>query len=203
MPSFLVKDSGGGDFKQLEPGTYAARCIAIIDLGTQKTEWQGKELKRRQAMLMWEVPSELIETKDGEKPMTISKFYTVSLSEKSNLRPDLEAWRGKPFTPEELLGFDLNNVLNKGCLLSVVHNEKKKARVASVSKLMKGMDVPPAAHQPYIFSLDQYDGTVFLALPQGIQKIIAQSDEYKAAFAPPGERGHDGIGADAGDDIPF
>lgn len=202
MASFIVKETGNGDFVQVEPGTYPARCIAIIDLGTQHGEYQGKPTVRRQVMLMWELPTETVETKDGAKPMTVSKFYTVSLSEKSNLRPDLEAWRGRAFTAEELLGFDLNNVLDKPCMVSVTHNEKGKARVSSVAKLVKGMTVEPASTKPYIFSLDAYDGAVFLALPAGIQKIIAQSDEYKASFAPPDNRPVQAAGVDE-DDIPF
>jgi hypothetical protein len=197
MTSFIVKD-GGSDFKQVDAGTYPARCIAIIDLGTQHSEWQGKPIARRQAMLQWELPTETIETKDGIKPMTVSKFYTVSLSEKSNLRPDLEAWRGRAFTPEELAGFDLNNVLDKPCMVSIIHNDKGKARVSSVAKLVKGMTVPNAFHAPFIFSLDNFDGNVFQALPEGIKKLIAQSDEYKGAFAPPEQ----GLGPDDGD-IPF
>jgi len=202
MTSFIVKDSGGGDFKQVDPGTYPARCIAIIDLGTQDSEYQGQKRKRRQAMLVWELPTEMMETKDGEKPMTVSKFYTVSLSEKSNLRPDLEAWRGRAFTPEELAGFDLNNVLDKPCMVSVTHNEKGKARVSSVAKLVKGMSVPDAVHKPFIFSLDNFDGALFQTISPGIQKIIAQSDEYKASFAPPDDRPVQAAGVDE-DDIPF
>jgi len=40
--------------------------------------------------------------------LMISKRYTMSLGEQSTLRKDLESWRGKKFTPEELQGFDLN-----------------------------------------------------------------------------------------------
>jgi len=202
MTSFIVRETGGGDFVQVEPGTYPARCISIIDLGTQRGEYQGKPTVRRQVMLVWELPTETVETKDGEKPMTVSKFYTVSLSEKSNLRPDLEAWRGRAFTDEELLGFDLNNVLDKPCMVSVKHNEKGRARVSSVAKLVKGMSVPDAVHKPFIFSLDNFDGTVFQAISPGIQKIIAQSDEYKASFAPPNNPQVGPAGVDD-DDVPF
>lgn len=202
MTSFIVKETGGGDFKQVEPGTYPARCISIIDLGTQHGEYQGKPTVRRQAMLVWELPTEVMETKDGEKPMTVSKFYTVSLSEKSNLRPDLEAWRGRAFTAEELLGFDLNNVLDKPCMVSITHNANGKARVSSVAKLVKGMSVPDAVHKPFIFSLDNFDGAVFQTISPGIQKIIALSDEYKASFAPPDNRPVEPAGVDE-DDIPF
>jgi hypothetical protein len=33
------------------------------------------------------------------------------------------AWRGREFTPEELKGFHLKNILGAWCMISVVHNE--------------------------------------------------------------------------------
>lgn len=197
----LIAKESGSDFKQPDAGTYPARCIKIIDLGTQHDEWQGKPIVRRQVMLMWELPTETVTIDGQEKPMIVSKFYTLSLSEKSNLRPDLEAWRGRAFTPEELLGFDLANVLDKPCMVSVIHNDKGKARVSSVGKLVKGIEVPPHFNKPVFFSLDEFDGSVFQSLPDGIKNIIAKSDEYKASFAPPGSN-NVAQGTDP-DDIPF
>ena len=63
-----------------EIGNNIAICIRVIDLGTQKNEYQGKTTWKRQSMVIWELP----EQKDGEeKPITISKFYNATLSEKS------------------------------------------------------------------------------------------------------------------------
>jgi hypothetical protein len=36
---------------------------------------------------------------------------TVSLASNGNLKPLLESWRGKKFTKEELVGFDLKTIL--------------------------------------------------------------------------------------------
>ena len=60
---------------------------------------------------------------DG-KPFLISRRYSLSLHEKSSLRRDLESWRGRAFTQEELRGFDLEVLIGVGCLVSVVHEQR-------------------------------------------------------------------------------
>jgi hypothetical protein len=129
----ILKDTGGGDFAQCPEGSHIARCIKLIDIGTQKGEYEGKATVRRQLIITWELPNELIP--NGElagKPFGVSRFYTASLGEKAALRKDLENWRGRKFTEKELLGFDLKAVLGAPCMLSVVHTEKGKAKVAGV-----------------------------------------------------------------------
>ncbi len=77
------------------------------------------------------------------KRMCIYKRYTLSLHENASLRKDLENWRGKKFTEEELQGFDLEKLLGVNALITVVHSQgadgKTYSNIAAVSKLMKGM----------------------------------------------------------------
>ena len=87
--------------------------------------------------------------------MSIGCFYTASLSEKANLRRDLEGWRGRAFTPEELKGFDVFNVLGVPCQVTVTHNDKGKARVVSVSGWPKGVEKPKAENPLVKFSDDE------------------------------------------------
>jgi hypothetical protein len=174
----ILKDTGSGDFENPEPGTYAAICYKIIDIGTQEGEYQGQKTSRRQLIVGWEL-NELMS--DG-KPFVMSKFYTASLSEKSTIRKDLAGWRGRDFTPEELLGFDVKNIMGKPCMLSVITNDKGKIRVGSVSKMPKGMAAPEMHNKPIFFSMDEFDGEVFAAFSDGVKKLIIQSPEYKAAM---------------------
>ena len=62
-------------FTQPEVGVHEARCVKVIDLGTQKSTFEGETTWKRQVMLIWELPEQL---KDG-MPLTISKFYNLSL----------------------------------------------------------------------------------------------------------------------------
>lgn len=186
--SRYASDTGGSDFKQAPAGNHVARCIRLIDLGTQHGEYQGEPTVRNQVLVQWELPHETMEIDGQPKPLIVSKFYTNSLSEKANLRKDLESWRARPFTSEELMRFDLEKILGAPCMVSVIHNEKGKAKVTSVAALARGTACPPAVNELSAFWLDAWDDNKFAALPDGIKDIITRSDEYKASFAPPAQQ---------------
>lgn len=164
----------GGNFAQPEAGSYAARCYRVIDLGTQTSEYQGKTTTKRQCVIGWEL-SELM---DDGRPFTVSKFYTSSLNEKATLRKDLEAWRGRAFTDDELAGFDAKNVIGATCLVSLAPGQTGKLKVTTVTKLPKGMVAPEPVNEPLIFDLDDYNEAAFALVGKGLQAIIAKSPEY-------------------------
>ncbi|MBK6881283.1 MAG: hypothetical protein IPH01_11030 [Elusimicrobia bacterium] len=47
----VMVNEGAGSFENPEPGSYAAVCNQVIDLGTQEGEYQGNKIKRRQVIL--------------------------------------------------------------------------------------------------------------------------------------------------------
>ncbi len=193
----LKVSSEGGNFEKCPIGTYVARCISVIDLGTQHGQFNNKPQVRKQVWILWEIPSEKM--KDG-RPFAVSSFYTSSLNEKANLRRDLEAWRGRAFTKEELSSFDLKNILDKPCLISVIHNEKDRVEISGVMALPKGTPVPTRINELLHFDVDEWDQSVFEKIPDGIQEIIKKSEEY-AIMHTPGAAGEPGpLTADA---IPF
>ena len=195
-------DSGGGTFTPAPTGTHIARCYRIIDLGTQHGEYMGEPTRRSQILVSWELPDELISVGDNMVPVTASKFYTNTLGEKGNLRKDLANWRGRDFSTEELEKFDLENILGKPCLLTIVAKDNGKTKVASVSGLPKNTQCPPQVNPSSTFWLDEYDEAKFEALPKGIKAIIEKSEEYPQAVSgevyqpPPPAQAFD-------DDIPF
>lgn len=202
------KDSGGTDFEQPPIGTHVARCIKLIDIGTQQGEYQGKATYRRQVIIGWELPNELMsEGEHAGKPFTVSKFYTASLGEKANLRADLKNWRGRDFTDEELAGFEAKNILGKPCMLSVTLNDKGKARVTGVMALPKGTPVPDQFNESLFFSLEHADfkPEVFDALSEGYKKMIRVSPEYMELTKPEHQKQSKKGGdfSDMEDDIPF
>jgi hypothetical protein len=204
-----ASDTGGGDFRQAPEGTHIARCVELIDIGTHHGEYQGKPNTQNQIIVRWELPGELIDTDNGAQPMIVSRFYTNSLGEKANLLKDLTAWRGRAFTPAELAKFDLQNVLGVPCMVTVIHNDKGKAKVSGVSGLPKGVQCPPAANPLKAFWMDEWNGDIncppFTELPKGFQTLIKESDEYKvfndpnAGAAPTAAKHVDTFT----DDIPF
>lgn len=178
----ILSDSGNTSFEQPPPGSHAARCIAIIDLGTQRSTYEGEAQIKRQVIIRWELPNELIATGDfAGKPFSVSKFYTASLHEKAGLRIALAAWRGRDFSAEELKGFDLKSILGKACMVSVTLNEKGKAKVASVMALPKGMAIPTQVNPSFHFSLDagEFKDEHFESLSKGFKEMVAASPEYQ------------------------
>jgi len=143
--SLLARSSSSTNFKILEEGTHVGTCFAVIGVGRQETPWGPKE----KVYIGWEIPEERVQfEEDGEEfnqPIVIWQNYTISLSNKANLRHILEGWRGRAFTKGELDGFELFNLIGKSCLLTIVHSEsgdRTFANVQSIGKVMKGQEVP-------------------------------------------------------------
>lgn len=178
-----LTDTGGKEFEQAPIGNHVARCVKVIDLGTQKNEYEGKVSYPRQVAIAWELPNERMS--DGEyegQPFIVTKIYTASISEKATLRKHLQMWRGKEFTADELRGFDSKNVLGKACMVSVIHSEKGKAKVEGVASVPKGMEVPPQMNKAVYFSLDpaEFSFAVYSnELSKWYQEKIALSPEFQ------------------------
>lgn len=190
--ALIASDAGGGDFKRVPVGVFAARCFSVIDLGTQTIEYKGETKHQRKVQLGWELYGEdeqgsPLTTDEGE-PMSISKRYTLSLSEKSKLRPDLEAWRGKPFSEEELKGFDLHNLLGVPCFLNITHNDvngKIYANIASITPLPRAMrDTLPVQHNKNrIYTITDGKNEVYLSLYDKLRETIDKAVEWQGLSA--------------------
>lgn len=189
MASIIATDKGGADFELIEPGSYGARAYMMIHIGTVK-ETYGQDVKEVNKVLIgWEVPEVMRQWKEGEPemPAVISKEYTVSLSKKSNLRGDLEAWRGVPFTEKEAEGFDLVKLVGAPCLLGIVQKPSAKDatkvynNINSIMKMPKGMSVPEQVHPSKIFTYDNMDLALLESLPDWIKDKVKRSKEYGLA----------------------
>jgi len=173
-------NGGGGDFEQCPAGSFAARCYQIIDLGHQTFEWKGEAKVAPKVRITWE----LNEMMSDGRPFSISREYTASIGDKANLRKDLEAWRGRPFSAEELRNFSLENVLGAPCLLGIVHkpskdNSKVYANVGSIMALPKGMACPELVNPAVKFDIGTFDQKVFDGLSSYVQKKILMSKELE------------------------
>jgi hypothetical protein len=136
------------------------------------------------------VPAFRIEIEGEDLPRVISNTYTVSLGDKANLRKLLQSWRGKAFTPAELEGFDLKNIVGVPCNIQIIHKNgkganasKTYANIGSVIPLMKGQEGPKIEGDPVIFDIDTTGpgGAIPDTIPEWIQKRIMDSREYREA----------------------
>lgn len=186
MPTLPAPDDK--QFQSVPAGNHIGVCYRVIDLGTQRGEWQGKENFRRKVLISWEIPDEKME--DG-RPFTIGQRFTWSMSENAALRKVLESWRGKAFTEADFgpQGFDIMNVIGVGCMLNVVHEQKQGktyANIASVAKLPKGMTAPgPTNPRNYVWlSREEFNQQNFDNLTDGLKALIIPTPEYKALSEP-------------------
>lgn len=149
--SMIAKDSGSVNIEKLEAGVYTAVSSAIIDLGLQTSEKFGKT--QRKFIMIWNIVGEEVEINGQKQPRTISKEYSFSLNEKSTLRKDLQAWRGKVFTDDELQGFNILNILNKACQLQIILEEKNGKQynnIAAIMALPKGAKIETLDNTYYL-----------------------------------------------------
>jgi hypothetical protein len=128
------------DYTPIPEGTHSAVSSAVVSLGIQESPY-GKP--KWQLLIRFEFPDFRVEREvDGQKvsePMVKWQFYTNSLHKESNLRRDLEGWRGKGFTSEELKGFDVMNILGHACQVTIIHDhsgDRVKDKIRTVGKLM-------------------------------------------------------------------
>jgi hypothetical protein len=182
----LIASSEGGTREPIAAGMYQAVCYSIYDLGHQFSELYGKSSHK--AVIIWEIPEERIEVeKDGVKkdlPKVISKQYTVSLHEKANLRKDLESWRGRVFTEQELAAFDIHKLVKVNCMLQIIHKSKDGktyANIAAIVPLMKGMKSLEPENPAVVYSIS--DGQPPEGTPKWVVDTIKQSDEWKASVS--------------------
>lgn len=186
MPTLPAPDDS--QFTPVPQGNHVAVCYRVIDLGTQRGEYMGKENFRHKLLISWEIPDEKMQ--DG-RPFTIGQRFTWSTSEKASLRSMLESWRGKAFTEADFGpgGFDIQKVIGVGCMLNVVHankNGKVYANIASVAKLPKGMSAPePVNRCSYVWlSKEEFVDSNFAGLSDSLKAIIEESPEYKGLSEP-------------------
>ena len=206
----LLSEGGTStDFEPAPEGNHVARCVSIIDLGTQRNDYQGDISHTRKFFFTWELPQEMkTYDKDGTtitEPFTVTEFYTASLGKKANLRRDLESWRGRAFTADELAGFSAEKVLGAPCMLNVIHKVKANgngtnAKIVSVNAMPKGVQCPDQVNTSVYFDLDNFDEAVFEGISKGLKGMIEKSPEFQAAISSPSAPAVEAI---AESDIPF
>ena len=133
--AIIAKDDGGGPREKPEPGLHNAVCSKMFDLGIQEG-FGGKP--QHKVVIYWEL-EETMQTGDyAGKRFVLSRTYTLSLNEKASLRRDLESWRGKGFTEQEVNGFDIEVLIGVPCTINVIHDDKSgRAKIAGIMPKQK------------------------------------------------------------------
>jgi hypothetical protein len=150
MPIIAKASGDSSSFTPAPAGVHQAVCVDVIDKGMVKSTFldkAGNPKMQHKIAIAWQIN----EDRDDGKRFVIYKRYTLSLNEKATLRKDLESWRGRAFTRDEEMGFDVETIIGANCLLNLQHNtvgDKTYANVMSVMPLMKGMPkIAPTAYE--------------------------------------------------------
>jgi len=137
--------ASAGENKTYTPapsGTHQAVCVDVIDIGLKPNMFREGAMQHK-IDIAWQLP----ELRDDGKRHVVFKRYTLSLNDKATLRHDLESWRGKQFTAEELEnGFDMDKLYGVNCLVGIKHeadrNDPSKiyANISAILPLPKNME---------------------------------------------------------------
>ena len=174
-----------GKKRELAPqGNHVAICYKMIELGTITDTFKGEDVTRHRVLLYWELSNELAMFDGVEKPISVSKEFSLSMNEKSILRKMLESWRGKAFTEKEANAFDITRLMGVPCMVNVIHVTSAAGNqyenVSSITPLPKGMEIPTQFNDSFEFSLDEFDQVKFETFPDFIKDKINGSVEMKA-----------------------
>jgi hypothetical protein len=211
----VAKAEEGSSFIPVPPGMHLARCYRIVDLGTQESTYMGNVKHVPRVLFQFEVHSEdsqgqPLVTSNGE-PMTVSKTFTLSLAEKATLRRDLETWRGKPFSKEELRGFELKNVLGQWGMITVAENEsngKTYTNIANINPVpvtIKKNGLPEGKNDLKLFSIEDADMSLFETFSDYLKERIRKSPEWDRLHGSPSvsNSAPSANFDDMADDLPF
>jgi hypothetical protein len=182
-------------------GTHTARLFSIIDMGTQKLDFNGDIKFLRQVNLGWELCDEKMS--DG-RPFMVALDTTLSFSKNSNVTKIIKSWKNE----DTAKGYDISKLLGEACNLSVSHNNSGWAKVTGVSPLKKNEVAPPLVNPIRDFWLAAFDQKTFDSIPDFLKDKIKQSPEYMEAIGAgriPPAHVTDGqpIYDDLNDEIPF
>jgi len=177
----------------VEAGAHPAICYQVIDLGTQKSTYQGetKELKKlRISFEICDQDDNFEQVENGKvtlirKPLVCSAEFTASIGPKASLRKFIEGWLGLALNSKQLTSFKVADFLGKSALLNVVHKTsqtsgKVYAAIGSASKMPKGMAVPERVNNLISYEIEQKQGGEFPNLPKWLQEKLLMSKELGA-----------------------
>jgi len=129
----IIAKASGANFTPAPAGAHSAVAVDVVDLGMLEVSFGGKKKTQHKIRIVWQIE----EVMADNRPFIVQKRYTLSLHEKAQLRKDLESWRGRPFTDQELEGFDVETVIGVACLLNVIQEKKESSTYANVTSIMK------------------------------------------------------------------
>ncbi len=166
-------------------GVFPARCYKIQHFGTVMGNFNKLQDTVR---LDWELPTEMrtFDPEKGEQPLSISKDYTASFNDGSNLYKDLTSWLGDLSKYDD---FELTQIIGRDCMVNIQHKTSGAgnvyAYVASITPMPTGMNCPPPVNPQFIWDYeDHFDEGILENMHDFFKDKIKSSLEYKEKMNP-------------------
>lgn len=161
--------------EQAPEGTHTAILYQIIDMGTQKREFNGDVKYIPTVRFTWELCEEKM--LDG-RPFAVSREYTAKIHEKAEICKMVKSWKG--IIPDGKYNFF--SLLGEACNISIVHNEKGYPAITAIAPLKKSEKAPARHNQTQKLWLREFNQQVFDSLPDFLKEKIRLSPEYAEAI---------------------
>lgn len=166
----------------LDPGTYPARVVQIIDLGMQEQRpYQGKEKPPTyEIMVTYELLDEFLKDKETGEPLLTKPRWVSESFPFHSLDSDLakSTKRYYAIDPDATHNGDWTKVGGAPVMVTLVQNKGKNdiiyENVSNVSAMRpkQAEKAEPLVNDIRIFSMDDPDIEIFLSLPTWIQDKI-------------------------------
>lgn len=183
--ALIAKKKAKSTVPPLAADTYPAVCVGVVDLGEQHSE-KFKNYQNK-VMFLFEIIGETVDVDGEAKPRWLSKEFTLSLSEKSNLAKTIAAWTGRELTEDECEnGYDVMQLVGRPAMVVVTVKETENGSFNDITVIAsppKIMTIPPAESDQFTFEIENWNDEVFEKLPEWIQNKIKKSTEYPTKYA--------------------
>jgi hypothetical protein len=191
LNSNTLPAGGGSNIEPMNPGTYPARVVAVVDLGLQEQRpFQGKEKPpANEIALTYEFVDEFLKDEDGndleDKPRWLTEMMSIYhlTAEKANSTKRFFA-----LDPKNVNDGDFSKLVDSPCMVTVVHNPKKDKtgvweNIGGVTAMREkdAKNCAPLVQDTIVFDLDEPDLEVFNRLPTFIKKKIKGGLEYEGS----------------------
>jgi hypothetical protein len=170
----------GGDFELPPSGSHPAVLVGLVDLGTTDSDYGGKVSERHKVLLAWELTAE---ADSKGRNFIVVRDFTFSLNVKAQLRSFVEGWSGRAMADDE--EWDALSLLGQACVVSLTEGMSRAGKpfveVASASKPMRGLTVPPRTVEPFAWTFGDWDPRTEPPIPDWMPMLYGRkvADDVK------------------------
>lgn len=173
----------------LEPGTYSARVVQIIDMGLQpQREWMGKAKPPAQVInITYELSDEFMKDEDGndieDKPRWISEMIPLRSLSSDKATSTI---RYRVFDPDNVFDGDFSQCIEVPVMVTIANNQKDGRiynNIAAVGQMRErdAKRCPPLVNKGGCFILDKPNLEMFNSFPKFIKEKITKNLNYNGS----------------------